>query len=71
MQHISCTLMTVVKVLESAVKSTFKKLTQYCRILLCLLGLLYFALAALRRVCVCVCDMCVYLRVCVGVHVSV
>lgn len=56
--------MTVVEVLESAVKSTFKKLTQYCRILLCLLGLLYFALAALRRV-------CVYLRVCVGVHVSV
>lgn len=64
MQHISCTLMTVVEVLESAVKSTFKKLTQYCRILLCLLGLLFFALAALRRV-------CGYLRVCVGVHVSV
>lgn len=56
--------MTVVKVLESAVKSTFKKLTQYCRILLCLLGLLYFALAALRRVCVCVTCVSIYVCVC-------
>lgn len=46
--------MTVVEVLESAAKSTLKKLTQHCRILLCLLGLLCFALAALMRACECV-----------------
>lgn len=35
--------MTVVEVLESAVKSPFKKLTQHCRILLCLLVLRCYA----------------------------
>lgn len=54
MQHISWALMTVVEVLESAAKSTFKKLTQHCRIVLCLLVLLCFAWATLMRVCVCV-----------------
>lgn len=59
--------MTVVEVLESAAKSTFKKLTQHCRILLCLLVLLCFAWATLMRVCVCVgrcVCRCVYLCVC-------